>query len=136
MNEKIILKNGNEYPLVLGGTSSSPETLKMLLKTDDTLEHLIDIFSNSTNTEQIRTINEDGRTLAVYDGYTVLRDPKATYDHYLISQEQYDEEGNVTTEAVYGRVALLKLSQPYVEAQVEQNRADIDFLAIMTGTNL
>lgn len=136
MNEKIILKNGNEYPLVLGGTSSSPETLKMLIQTDDTLEHLIDIFSNSMNTEQIRTINEDGRTLAVYDGYTVLRDPKATYDHYLISQEQYDEEGNVTMEAVYGRVALLKLSQPYVEAQVEQNRADIDFLAVMTGTNL
>lgn len=136
MNEKIILKNGNEYPLVLGGTSSSPETLHMLLQTDDTLEHLITVFSNSTNTEQIRTINEDGRTLAVYDGYTVLRDPKATYDHYLISQEQYDEEGNVTTEAVYGRVALLKLSQPYVEAQVEQNRADIDFLAVMTGTNL
>lgn len=136
MNEKIVLKNNKEYPLVIGGTSSTPSTLRLIFQASEPLEDIVAVFEDQEATGQIKTINEDGSTLAVYDGYTVLRDPKATYDHYLISQEQYDEEGNVTTEAVYGRVALLKLSQPYVEAQVEQNRADIDFLAVMTGTNL
>lgn len=46
------------------------------------------------------------------------------------------DDGAVTAEAVYGRVALLTLSQPSVEAVVEHNRADIDFLAVMTGTDL
>ena len=94
------------------------------------------VFEDPAATEQIKTINEDGSTLLVYDGYTVLENPKAIDDHYLITPEQYDADGTVTTEAVYGRVALLTLSQPGVGAKVEQNRADIDFLAVMTGTDL
>ncbi|WP_302327233.1 hypothetical protein [Enterocloster lavalensis] len=136
MNEKIRLKNGNEYPLAIGGTNSTSTTLWLIFRSDEPLENLIATFSDPANTEQIKTINEDGSTLAVYDGYTVLDNPKAVDDHRLITPEQYDEEGNVTLAAVYGRVALLALSRPDVEAKVEQNRADIDFLAIMTGTNL
>ncbi len=136
MNEKVRLKNGNEYPLAIGGTNSTSTNLWLIFRSDEPLENLIDTFSDPANTEQIKTINEDGSTLAVYDGYTVLCNPKAIDDHYMITPEQYDEEGNVTLEAVYGRVALLALSRPAVEAKVEQNRADIDFLAIMTGTDL
>ncbi|WP_333685475.1 hypothetical protein [Enterocloster lavalensis] len=136
MNEKIRLKNNVEYPLVIGGTSSTPNTLRLIFRSDEPLENLIAIFLDPANTEQIKTINEDGSTLAVYDGYTVLCNHKAIDDHYMITPEQYDEEGNVTLAAVYGRVALLALSRPAVEAKVEQNRADIDFLAIMTGTDL
>lgn len=136
MNEKIVLKNGKEYPLVIGGTSSTPSSLRLIFQTSEPLEDLAVTFSNTVATEQIKTINEDGTTLLVYDGYTVLNDPKAIDDHYLITPEQYDTDGAVTVEAVYGRVALLTLSQPAVEARVEQNRADIDFLAVMTGTDL
>lgn len=136
MNEKIVLKNGKEYPLVIGGTSSTPSILRLIFQTSEPLEDLAVTFSNTAATEQIKTINEDGTTLLVYDGYTVLNDPKAIDDHYLITPEQYDTDGAVTVEAVYGRVALLTLSQPAVEARVEQNRADIDFLAVMTGTDL
>lgn len=136
MNEKIRLKNNLEFPLVVDGASSTPNTLRLIFRSDEPLENLIATFSDPTNTEQIKTINEDGSTLTVYDGYTVLDNPKSVDDHYLIIPEQYDEEGNVTLAAEYGRVALLALSQPAVKAQVEQNRADIDFLAIMTGTDL
>ena len=136
MNEKIVLKNGKEYPLVIGGTSSTPSTLQLIFQTSESLEDIVAVFADTAATEQIKTVNEDGSTLAVYDGYTVLDNPKSIDDHYLITPEQYGEDGSVTAEAVYGRVALLTLSQPSVEAAVEHNRADIDFLAIMTGTDL
>ena len=136
MNEKIRLKNGKEYPLVIGGTSSTPSTLQLIFQTTEPLEDIVAVFEDTAATEQIKTVNEDGSTLLMYDGYTVLNDPKSIDDHYLITPEQYGEDGTVTAEAVYGRVALLTLSQPGVKAAVEHNRADIDFLAIMTGTDL
>lgn len=136
MNEKIRLKNGKEYPLVIGGTSSTPTTLWLIFQTAEPLEDIVAVFTDAAATEQIKTINEDGSTLLMYDGYTVLGNPKSIDDHYLITPEQYGEDGTVTAEAVYGRVALLTLSQPSVKAAVEHNRADIDFLAIMTGTDL
>ena len=136
MNETLKLKNGKEYPLVIGGTSSTPSTLRLIFQSEEPLEDLVGTFSDTAATAQIKTINEDGSTLLVYDGYTVLNNPKAIDDHYLITPEQYDDEGNVTAAAVYGRVALLTLSQPGVEAQVEKNTADIDYVAIMAGINL
>ena len=136
MNEKIVLKNGKEYPLVIGGTSSTPNELRLIFRTTEPLEDIVAVFNDTTATEQIKTVNEDGSTLLIYDGYTVLDNPKSIEDHYLIAPEQYGEDGAVTAEAVYGRVALLTLSQPGVKAAVEHNRADIDFLAVMTGTDL
>lgn len=87
MNEKIRLKNNRKYPLVIGGTSSTPSTLRLIFQTREPLEDLITAFSDTTVTEQIKTVNEDGTTLLVYDGYTVLNDPKAIDDHYLITPE-------------------------------------------------
>lgn len=136
MNEKILLKNGKEYPLVIGGTSSTPSTLRLIFQAAEPLEDIVAVFTDAAAIEQIKTVNEDGSTLAVYDGYTVLDNPKSIDDNYPITPEQYGEDGAVTAEAVYGRVAFLTLSQTGVKAAVEHNRADIDFLAVMTGTNL
>jgi hypothetical protein len=149
MNEKIVLKNGKEYPLVIGGTSSTPSTLRLIFQTAGTpgeivsnshdqepLEDIVSLFADAAATEQIKTINEDGSTLAVYDGYTVLDNPKSIDDNYLITPEQYGEDGAVTAEAVYGRVALLTLSQPGVGVQVDKLRADVDYVAIMAGIDL
>lgn len=136
MNEKIRLKNGKEYPLVIGGTSSTPSTLQLIFQTTEPLEDIVAVFEDTAATEQIKTVNEDGSALAVYDGYMVLNDPKSIDDNYLITSEQYGDDGAVTAEAVYGRVALLTLSQPGVAAQVEKNTADIDYVAIMAGIDL
>ena len=136
MNEKILLKNGKEYPLVIGGTSSTSSTLRIIFQTTEPLEDIVAVFADAASTEQIKTVNGDGSTLAVYDGYTVLDNPKSIDDNYLISPEQYGDDGTVTAEAVYGRVALLTLSQPGVAAQVEKNTADIDYVAIMAGIDL
>lgn len=136
MNERIVLKNGKEYPLVIGGTSSTPSTLKIIFQTAEPVEDIAAVFEDTAATEQIKTINEDGSTLALYDGYTVLENPKSIDDHYLIMPEQYGEEGTVTAEAEYGRVAILVLSQPGINARVEKNTADIDYVAIMAGIDL
>lgn len=136
MNEKIVLKNGKEYPLVTGGTSSTPDTLRLIFQTADALEDIVAVFADAAATEQIKAINEDGSTLAVYNGYTVLGNPKSIDDRYLITPEQYGEDGQISAEAVYGRVAMLTLTQPSVTEQVGKNRADIDFLALITGTDL
>lgn len=136
MNEKIRLKNGKEYPLVIGGTSSTPSTLQLIFQTTEPLEDIVAVFEDTAATEQIKTVNEDGSTLAVYDGYMVLNDPKSIDDNYLITPEQYGDDGAVTTEAVYGRVTILTLSQPGVKAAVEKNTADIDYVAIMAGIDL
>ena len=136
MNEKIVLKNGKEYPLVIGGTSSTPRALQLIFQAEEPLEDIVTVFANAAATEQIKTVNEDGSTLAVYDGYTVLDNPKSIDDDYLITPEQYGEDGAVTAEAVYGRVAFLTLSQTGVVAQVEKNMADIDYVAIMAGIDL
>lgn len=136
MNEKIVLKNGKEYPLVIGGTSSTPRALQLIFQAEEPLEDIVTVFANAAATEQIKTVNEDGSTLAVYDDYTVLDNPKSIDDDYLITPEQYGDDGAVTAEAVYGRVALLTLSQPGVAAQVEKNTADIDYVAIMAGIDL
>ena len=136
MNEKIVLKNGKEYPLVIGGTSSTPSTLRLIFQTMEPLEDIVAVFTDAAAIEQIKTVNKDGSTLAVYDGYTVLDNPKSIDDDYLITPEQYGEDGAVTAEAVYGRVAFLTLSQTGVVAQVEKNMADIDYVAIMAGIDL
>ena len=136
MNEKIRLKNGKEYPLVIGGTSSTPSTLQLIFQTTEPLEDIVAVFEDTAATEQIKTVNEDGSALAVYDGYMVLNDPKSIDDNYLITPEQYGDDGAVTAEAVYGRVAILTLSQPGVGAQVDKLRADVDYVAIMAGIGL
>ena len=136
MNEKIVLKNGKEYPLVIGGISSTPSTLRLIFQTAEPLEDIVAVFADAAATVRIKTVNEDGSTLAVYDGYTMLDNPKSIDDNYLITSEQYGDDGAVTAEAVYGRVALLTLSQPGVAAQVEKNTADIDYVAIMAGIDL
>ena len=136
MNEKILLKNGKEYPLVIGGTSSTPSTLRLIFQAAEPLEDIVALFADAAATEQIKTVNEDGSTLAVYDGYTVLDNPKSIDDNYLITPEQYGDDGAVTAEAVYGRVALLTLSQPSVGVRVDKLRADVDYVAIMAGIDL
>lgn len=157
MNEKIVLKTGKEYPLVTGGTSSTPNTLKLVFQTADPLEDIITAFSDTAATAQIKVVNGDGGTLAIYDGYTVLDNPKSVDDHYLITPAVHDDKAAGTAPAahdgvgdktapedkeaeimpaVYGRVVILTLSQPGLRALREHDRADIDYLAIMTGTSL
>ena len=135
MNEKLKLKNDKEFPLVVDGINEFQGTLTLTFQADDALENLITEFS-AANTEQIKVLNTTGETLSVYDGYTVLGDPKSVNETAEIQPASYNDDGSVKTEAVIGRAVTMILSKPGVVEQVKQNRADIDFLAVMTGTDL
>lgn len=136
MNEKIKLKNEKEFDLVVNGLDAFSDSLKLTFLSDDNLEDLITIFSNASDTDQIKIINGTGETLAVYDGYTALGNPKSVDDNAQVQPATYNDDGSVKAEAVMGRAVTLILSQPGVTEQVKHNRADIDFLAVMTGTDL
>lgn len=136
MNEKIKLKNEKEFDLVVNGLDAFSDSLKLTFLSDDNLEDLITIFSNASNTDQIKIINGTGETLAVYDGYTALGNPKSVDDNAQVQPATYNDDGSVKAEAVMGRAVTLILSQPGVTEQVKHNRADIDFLAVMTRTDL
>ena len=136
MNEKIKLKNEKEFDLVVNGLDAFSDSLKLTFLSDDNLEDLITIFSNASNTDQIKIINGTGETLAEYDGYTALGNPKSVDDNAQVQPATYNDDGSVKAEAVMGRAVTLILSQPGVTEQVKHNRADIDFLAVMTGTDL
>lgn len=136
MNEKIKLKNEKEFDLVVNGVDAFSDSLKLTFLSDDNLEDLTTIFSNASNTDQIKIINGTGETLAVYDGYTALGNPKSVDDNAQVQPATYNDDGSVKAEAVMGRAVTLILSQPGVTEQVKHNRADIDFLAVMTGTDL
>jgi hypothetical protein len=136
MNEKLKLKNKKEFDLVVNGLDAFSDSLKLTFLSDDNLEDLITIFSNASNTDQIKIINGTGETLAVYDGYTALGNPKSVDDNAQVQPATYNDDGSVKAEAVMGRAVTLILSQPGVTEQVKHNRADIDFLAVMTGTDL
>lgn len=136
MNEKLKLKNEKEFDLVVNGLDAFSDSLKLTFLSDDNLEDLITIFSNASNTDQIKIINGTGETLAVYDGYTALGNPKSVDDNAQVQPATYNDDGSVKAEAVMGRAVTLILSQPGVTEQVKHNRADIDFLAVMTGTDL
>lgn len=136
MNEKIKLKNEKEFDLVVNGLDAFSDSLKLTFLSYDNLEDLITIFSNASNTDQIKIINGTGETLAVYDGYTALGNPKSVDDNAQVQPATYNDDGSVKAEAVMGRAVTLILSQPGVTEQVKHNRADIDFLAVMTGTDL
>lgn len=136
MNEKIKLKNEKEFDLVVNGLDAFSDSLKLTFLSDDNLEDLITIFSNASNTDQIKIINGTGETLAVYDGYTALGNPKSVDDNAQVQPATYNDDGSVKAEAVMGRAVTLILYQPGVTEQVKHNRADIDFLAVMTGTDL
>lgn len=135
MNEKLKLKNDKEFPLVVDGINEFQGTLTLTFQADDALENLITEFS-AANTEKIKVLNTTGETLSVYDGYTVLGDPKSVNETAEIQPASYNDDGSVKTEAVIGRAVTMILSKPGVVEKVKQNRADIDFLAVMTGTDL
>lgn len=136
MNEKLKLKNEKEFQLVTDGVNDFQGNLKLTFQTDDSLENLIVEFSKSANTEQIKIINGTGETLSIYDGYTVLDNPKSVNEATEVQPATYNDDGSIKTEAVIGRAVTLILSKPGVAEQVKHNRADIDFLAVMTGTDL
>lgn len=137
MNEKLKLKNGNKYPLVVNGFTANDDYVKVAIVCNDkTLEEIREEFSKSEKTEILVVENGTGEILHILEGYVCLDSRLSLDTNYEIFPVEYDESGEVTKEPVYGKVAFLTLHKETVERRTAQNTADIDYLALMTGVEL
>ena len=123
---KIILKNNKEYPIPVGGTSSTSRKVTLKLRTDEDYEAVRETFSNAENTSTIRSATDEGGTLMVYEGYTQLDSKGAVDEAYVVESLQYGEDGSVTKEAVTGRVITLTLYKPDTEETIEGDTSEFD----------
>lgn len=137
MNEKLKLKNGNKYPLIVNGFAVTDESATVAIVCNDkTLEEIRTEFSKSENTEVITVENETEEIINICEGYVILDSHSSLNVNYEIYPAEYGKDGEVTKEAVYGKVAFLSLRKETVERRTAQNEADIDYLALMTGVEL
>ena len=116
---KIILKNNKEYPIPVGGTNSTPKKLVIKVQTEEEYEAVREIFADSENTSNIRSVNDNNETLMAYEGYTQLDSKGSVDETYITEAPQYSEDGSVTKEAVTGRVITLTLHKPDTEGSTE-----------------
>ena len=137
MNEKLKLKNGNKYPLIVNGFVADDSVVSLgIVCESKSLEEIRTEFSRSENTEVLTVENETEEIINICEGYVILDSHSSLDVNYEIYPAEYGKDGEVTKEAVYGKVAFLSLRKETVERRTAQNEADIDYLALMTGVEL
>lgn len=136
MSEFLKLKNGNKYPLVTDGFHADGTCATVTFASEKTLEEIQAEFSVKESVETLAIETESGETLGLFEGYVILGSHLLVDTHYELSPAEYGEGGQVTKEAVYGRVVSLSLFTETLTHKTAQNTADIDYLALMTGVEL
>ena len=116
--EKLVLANGTEFPVVVGGAYSSGDSLYLKFQTENTLESIMELFGNRANTETLKVV-KDEETILMFNGFTSLDSFASIDTHYETEAAQVDETGITTQEAVYSRVASITLHKESVEEQVK-----------------
>lgn len=116
--EKLVLANGTEFPVVVGGAYSSGDSLFLKVQTNDTLENVIEVFSDKENTKNMKVKNGD-ETILNFTGFTEI-DPVTSLDaHFEVEPATLSEDGSEEQEAVYAKVASITLHRETVEEQVK-----------------
>ena len=130
MKEILKLKNKNEYQLIVNGFVSLDDTIQVGFITDKTLEEIVEEFSSAENTGELTVKNANGETVVYVKGFTVLNNVVSMDTNYQVSPAEYDEDGNVTTEAVYGKAVSLSLKKEPIDARVAALEDTIDTLIL------
>lgn len=133
MSEILTLKNGSEYPVIVNGFvngGQNGDEIRIGIITDKTLEEIIEEFSDAANTSEITLKNENNQLVAYAKDFTVLSNVVSMDTHYQITPAEYDQEGNVTTEAVYGKAVTLILKEQPIAARVAALEDTVDTLIL------
>lgn len=136
MKEKIRLVNGAEFNLPIAGIFTNKDFMKLQIVTDTTLEDVYEMFSNEENTRIIKVVDGDGVTITMYEGYVALDSEIKIDKNFLVETKSIESEGENVVEHVYGQVVFITLHKEQIEQKVEQNTADIEYLAIMSDIEL
>lgn len=137
----------NEYALVPGSTLQElGDNLEIQFLADELdIGEIEDVLKDSENTAEMITVDDEGVTQQVVRGYTNLHSMQKKY-HVLYSTEypeqpEWDPESEEPPEYLdpilhYADIIYVKMSKPGIEAQVETNTANIEFIAIMSDIEL
>lgn len=117
------------------------------LATDYTIEELKAIFTNKAEVQTVHKLTDDNRLIVVIKDYTELVGTGTETILVTENVEQIirveDENGEMVDTPIFTPVATNKdihvVTMRYrdpVKDIVGQNRADIDYIALMTGTDL
>lgn len=112
-------------------------------KTSDyTLEELKAIFSNKEDIVTLYKLTDDGIFVTTFDNYTEIisvATSKITITDYIDNSIVVDGTETTVQVPAEKEIPMYEFYLRYVDplkAIVDQNRADIDFLALMTGNEL
>lgn len=118
MSEILILKNGSEYPLIVNGFVANDDAIRLGFITENTLEEIIEEFSDPVNTSELTVKNEESQTIAYAKDFVVLDSVVSMDTHYPISDEEY------------GKAVTLTLKKQPIDARVGALEDTVDTLAL------
>lgn len=137
--ESIVLQNGKAYDLAVNGFWADEKKLKLALVTDESIESISSEFEKKENTRILKLVSAEGVTLNQVAGFVQIGDAITKRNNATIAvevvEEVLNEEGMVVTPAglkeIHGTVVELCMYKENIQEQVQQNRADIDYLLMM-----
>ena len=126
---KLKLCNEQVYQLVTNeGIYDDKLTLIFVPNSEQTFEDIEEEFSNSSNTQKLYILNNDGEPMQVITGYTKLSELSKKIDQ-IISTESVnvgtDEEPIYEENNTIGDVMVVKLAQSTLDERVETLENDV-----------
>lgn len=123
----------NEYELIPGsGILELTDSLEIQLLADPIdIDNLEEVLSNKTNLETIKVVNQ-GSVQQIFKGYTKVDSLIKKYD--VVYSTTWAEDGSAVESTA--NILYVYLKKPGLEEQVEENTANIEFLAIMSDIEL
>ena len=126
---KLKLCNEQVYQLVTNeGIYDDKLTLIFVPNSEQTFEDIEKEFSNSSNTQKLYILNNDGEPMQVITGYTKLSELSKKIDQ-IISTESVnvgtDEEPIYEENNTIGDVMVVKLAQSTLDERVETLENDV-----------
>lgn len=123
------LYNEQVYQLVTNeGIYDDKLTLIFVPNSEQTFEDIEEEFSNSSNTQKLYILNNDGEPMQVITGYTKLSELSKKIDQ-IISTESVnvgtDEEPIYEENNTIGDVMVVKLAQSTLDERVETLENDV-----------
>ena len=127
---EILKLASKEYTLAVGGFRADEGSgyLEIKLVTDETVEAVMDVFADAKETEKMQVMNA-GTVQATVTGYTERGNVFTHAEGVVVESRTVNDEIQNTL----GNTVEFKMYKKSIEAAVERNRADIDYLMMMEG---
>ena len=116
--EKIVLSNGTEFTLITNGVIEQGDNL------------ILRFLAGDSTVPTVQTAFDGIESVTIQNDDVVLASP---YTEHTITKSVKLEMGVLIGEDITANVIEVVLAKPSIEQQVEQNTADIDYIAMGLG---